>query len=91
MSVRHLPANYHHNKKVSITTPLFLEFLQCFDAKMGCNGRKILLFIDQCPAHPLGIIKLRNMEVVCFPANSTSQLQPLDQGVIAKLKQKYWK
>jgi hypothetical protein len=89
--VRHLPANYRHSKKAWMTTPLFIEFLRCLDAKMGCKGRKILLFIDHCPAHPPGIIKLRNVEVVYFPANSTSQLQPLDQGVIAALKRKYRK
>ncbi|CAG0888773.1 unnamed protein product [Darwinula stevensoni] len=42
--VRHLPANYRQSKKAWMTTPLFLEFLRCLDAKMGWKGRKILLF-----------------------------------------------
>lgn len=36
-------------------------------------------------------ISLTNIKLVFFPSNATSKLQPLDQGVIKVLKQKYRK
>ncbi|XP_063243406.1 tigger transposable element-derived protein 4-like [Bacillus rossius redtenbacheri] len=57
---------------------------------MGVQNRKIVLFIDQCPAH-MGNIQLRNTEVVFFPANCTSELQPLDLGIIQSFKFLYRK
>jgi hypothetical protein len=50
-----------------------------FDIKTGSYNRKIVLFMDHCPAHPT--IKLINNELVFLPANTKSMLQPLDQGV----------
>ncbi|XP_050064726.1 tigger transposable element-derived protein 4-like [Aphis gossypii] len=50
--------------------------------------RNVLLFVDNCPAHPKEIT-LTNIKLVFFPPNATSKLQPLDQGVIKVLKQKY--
>ena len=52
--------------------------------------KKILLLIDNCPAHPKDV-PLRNIELVYLPPNSTSKLQPLDQGIIKVVKQKYRK
>ncbi|XP_050065566.1 tigger transposable element-derived protein 4-like [Aphis gossypii] len=52
--------------------------------------RNVLLFVDNCPAHPKEIT-LTNIKLVFFPPNATSKLQPLDQGVIKVLKQKYRK
>jgi len=53
--------------------------------KKNCH---ILLFIDNCPAHPKDVV-LQNIEVVFLPPNSTSKLQPLDQGIIKVTKQYY--
>jgi hypothetical protein len=47
--------------------------------------KKILLLADNCPAHPV-LEKL-----VFLPANTTSMLQPMDQGVIRSLKCHYRK
>jgi hypothetical protein len=43
-----------------MTTDLFTQFLHEMDARTGCLNRKILLVVDQCPAHPLDIV-LRNI------------------------------
>ena len=53
------------------------------------EGRKIALLIDNCPAHPF-VSNLTNIQLVFLPANTTSVLQWMDQGVIRSLKAHYW-
>lgn len=52
--------------------------------------RKILLFIDNCTAHNL-IPPLKAVKVKFLPPNTTSKLQPLDQGIIKNFKTCYRK
>ena len=47
------------------------------------KGRKIALFIDNCPAHP-SVSDLTNVHLVFLPPNTTSH-----QGVIRSLKAHY--
>jgi hypothetical protein len=56
---------------------------------MAPKSRKILLFVDHCPAHPKDVRNFKNVHLEFFPANMTSALQPMDQGVIKALKQKF--
>ena len=52
-------------------------------------GEKIPMFvIDNCPAHP-HIENLQSTTLYFLPPNTTSSLQPMDQGVIRSLKCKY--
>ncbi|KAJ8867099.1 hypothetical protein PR048_032961 [Dryococelus australis] len=44
-------------------------------------GKKVVLFINNCPAHPT--------ELVFLPPNTTSVLQPMDQGTILLVKKKF--
>ena len=53
------------------------------------EGRKIALLIDNCPAHP-SVSDLTNVQLVFLLPNTTSVLQPMDQGVIKSLKAHYW-
>jgi hypothetical protein len=57
------------------------------DRRMASKSRKILLFLDHCPAHSKDVRNLKNVQVKFFPANTTSVLQPMDQGIIKALKQ----
>jgi hypothetical protein len=62
------------------------------------HGRKVLLLMDNFSAYvaafnelesmPLGL-GIKNTEVVFLPPNTTSKLQPLDQGIIASFKALY--
>ena len=54
---------------------------------MKRQGRHILLLLDNCPSHP--DIKLSNVKLQFLPKNTTSELQPLDRGVIAWVKSYY--
>lgn len=48
-----------------------------------------LLSLDNRSAHPQYTSFLRNLRIVFLPANKTSHLQPLDAGIIKKVKQLY--
>jgi hypothetical protein len=74
-----------------MTCTLFEEFLQTLNAKMAAKNRNILLFIDNCAAHPKNVAHLSNVCVEFVPPNMTSVLQPVDQGIIKVLKHQFWK
>jgi len=88
-NVRHLPVMYTNNKKAWMTSPLFERTLIVWDNELRQKKRKILLLVDNCPAHP--DVKLKNINLVFLPPNTTSKLQPMDQGVVHTLKAHYWK
>lgn len=79
--VESFPVDYKANKKSWMTTELFNTWLLQLKKSMKKQKRKILLFMDNCTVHnnppPLDHIKVH-----FFPPNTTSKLQPLDQGVI---------
>ena len=53
------------------------------------QNRHALLFLDNCPSHP--IVELSHTKLVFLPKNTTSKTQPLDQGIIKTLKTLYHK
>jgi hypothetical protein len=85
------PCKYGHNKMAWMTCNLFEEFLQTLNAKMAAKNRNILLFIDNCAAHPKHVAHLSNVHVEFLHPNMTSVVQPVDQGVIKVLKHQFWK
>ncbi|KAM3304556.1 hypothetical protein P3S67_011422 [Capsicum chacoense] len=48
-----MDCEYRANKRAWMTGILFQEYVQQLDAKM--DGRKILLIVDNCPAHPKNV------------------------------------
>lgn len=90
-NIKKLPVQYYANGKAWMTTDIFLDFLHGLDASMGAQGRKIILFLDNCAAHPRELSFLRNVKVIFYPPNCTSVLQPLDAGVIKCFKGYYRK
>ena len=85
-----LPVTWAHNKKAWMTTTIFEEWLQTFNKRMHARGRKVALLLDNAPSHPKDL-RLSNVKIIFLPANTTSVLQPLDQGVIACVKKQYQK
>ena len=71
-------------------TVLFQEWITAWDAALAKDRRKILLLVDNCTAHP-HIDTLKNIRLEFLPANTTSLIQPMDQGVIKNLKTFYRK
>lgn len=86
--VKTTPIQYKSNKKAWMTSVLFEEWLLNLDSIFQKKNRKILLFIDNCPAHSK-IPNLKSIKVIFFPPNMTSVVQPMDQGVIKNFKHYY--
>jgi hypothetical protein len=86
--LEYLPVTWLHNKKAWMTTALFTQWVKGFDRRMRTQGRKVILFLDNAPVHPKAL-HLTNVKLQFFPPNTTSMLQPLDQGIIQCLKLKY--
>lgn len=88
-STASLACDYYVNAKSGWQrSDLYNEWLKKFDDDMRRQGRKIVLFVDNCSAH-IVLGEYPNIEHVFLPANTTAKLQPLDQGVIAAVKRRY--
>ena len=93
-----LPVLYKQNKKVWMTAHLFTtQFTEYFKPTVETYSSekmvplKILIFIDNAPGHPRALMKMlyNGMNVVFMPANTTSTLQPMDQGIISTFQSYY--
>jgi len=67
VNIDNLNCHYWANKKEWMIG--LLDFVPWFDARM--IGRKVLLIVDNCPAHSKVIRCLRNVELFFLPPNST--------------------
>ena len=79
-----LPITYRANKKAWMTSALFKEWLERLNGSMMRQQHSILLFVDNCGAHP--DMHLSNVKVMFLPPNTTPRLQPCDAGIIANVK-----
>ncbi|XP_057310642.1 tigger transposable element-derived protein 6-like [Hydractinia symbiolongicarpus] len=79
---------YRAQKKSWMDSSLFEEWVREINAMFLKEGRKIVLIIDNCPAHP-DVGGLSNIKLIFLPPNTTSVSQPMDQGVIRCLKSLY--
>ncbi|XP_038055109.1 tigger transposable element-derived protein 6-like [Patiria miniata] len=71
-----------------MVSDLFTEWVRRLDKKYTRQKRKVLLFVDSCAAHPK-VPHLNSITLQFLPPNTTSQLQPMDQGVIMNMKVHY--
>ncbi len=89
-NVKNLPVIYKANRKAWMTGPLFREYMMDLDASFTKQKRKVLFFVDNCPAHPKTVKdELKSINLIFFPPNITSKAQPMDAGVIKNLKVHY--
>lgn len=86
-----LPVTYRHNKKAWMTGSLFEEWVRKQDRRFLLQGRSVALVLDNCSAHPQVINDLRAITMFFLPPNTTSCLQPCDQGIIKNFKTIYRK
>ncbi|XP_064479058.1 tigger transposable element-derived protein 4-like [Ornithodoros turicata] len=83
-----LPVWYEANRKAWITQQLFEDYVRRLDRKFHAQKRAVLLFVDNCAAHG-HILNLQAIKLEFLPPNTTSVIQPMDQGVIHNLKVNY--
>ena len=72
-----------------MTGPIFKLWLQKWNRELKAQHRSICLTLDNCPSHPNINDELSNIELIFLPKNTTSDIQPLDQGIIANVKYHY--
>ena len=80
--------NYYYNSASSMNGEIFFDYLQKLNVEFIKQKRSILLFIDNCTAHPQNL-SLSNIKILFFPPNTTSVLQPIDAGIIKCFKGGY--
>ena len=83
-----IPCSYLANSCTWMTRKLFNSILCTWNKTVRKGNQKIFLVVDNCSSH-LKLETLSHIKVVYMPANSSSILQPLDQGVIAAFKVYY--
>ena len=83
-----VPPQWRSNSTAWMTEKIMTQFLSKWNEKLMTKGRKIILFYDNVPSHPSSP-KFSNIKIVCLPPNTTSVLQPLDQGIIRSFKCHY--
>ncbi|GBP09269.1 Tigger transposable element-derived protein 1 [Eumeta japonica] len=94
---RDLPVHSRSNKRAWMTATLFKDWLEnCAvpELKRYCSSQqiefKMLLLVDNAPGHPIFSDDLsEHVKVVFMPPNTTSLIQPMDQGVISNFKMYY--
>ncbi|XP_055833571.1 CENP-B homolog protein 2-like [Solanum dulcamara] len=64
VNMTYLNCTYISNKKAWMTGLLFQEYVGWFDKRM--NGKKVLLIVDNCLAHPTIVEGLRNVELFSY-------------------------
>ncbi|KAL4096621.1 hypothetical protein QTP88_021540 [Uroleucon formosanum] len=72
-------------KLLVVGKKIFCQWLIKWDNELD---RKIVLLVDNCTAHSVSL-NLKNIKLVFLPANTTSLIQPCDQGIIRTLKAYY--
>ena len=93
LNTANLPVYYRNNTKAWMNETIFKEWLLKLDKRFKSQNRKIILFLDNFSGHSPNRdqlpYNLTNIKLVYFPANCTSVIQPMDQGIIQSFKMKY--
>ncbi|GFV78453.1 tigger transposable element-derived protein 1 [Trichonephila clavipes] len=94
--LKQLPVHWMANPKTWMTTDFLTEwFNNCFVPEVEAYMKeksldfKVLLIVDNAASHPQ--LEHPNVQLVFLPPNTTSLIQPLDQGIIATFKKYYIK
>ncbi|XP_006011116.1 jerky protein homolog-like [Latimeria chalumnae] len=100
-NMKSLPIEYKNSKKAWMTGDIFKDWFFKFcvpSVRRHLRSKRLpekaVLLLDNCPAHPPAeSLKTSdgNIKVFYLPKNTTSKIQPLDQGIIANFKKAYRK
>jgi hypothetical protein len=99
VNFKKLPVIWKSNKKAWVTRDIFQDWFVNYFEPFICKyciqnnlSKKALLIMDNAPGHPIDLTeKFPHIKVIFMPPNTTSILQPMDQGVIANFKLYYRK
>ena len=93
-----LPVIYKSQRNAWMNSEIFVEWfkkdfvpaVKSHQRSQNIRSPKALLLIDNCSAHP-DELSSRDGSVTCLflPPNTTSLIQPMDQGVLQAMKNRY--
>ncbi|GBN75820.1 Tigger transposable element-derived protein 6 [Araneus ventricosus] len=86
-----LVVSWYANKKAWMASFIFEDWLVNFEElrkKLRNRARKVLLVLDNATCHAHGA-QLKNVKLLILPPNTTSELQPLNHGVIKCFNMEY--
>jgi len=91
LDLANLPVHYFHSANACLTAKLFKEwFIGCFIHEIDDlrNGHiRIQFVLDNTPAHPIELQHVDpDITFKYLPPNTTSAIQPMDQGPLCSLK-----
>ena len=94
-----LPVHWYYSRFAWMTASIFNDYSMgplVAELKEYCMANnlpfRILMVLDNAPAHPQVLQDLHNdIKFVFLPPNTTSLIQPMDQGVIQMFKAHYLK
>jgi hypothetical protein len=75
-----LPCLYLNSAKAWMTGTLFQRVLSEFDGDMRRQNRHVILLVDNFSGHHIDDDAFTNVKIKFLPPNTTSKLQPCDQG-----------
>ncbi|XP_051784749.1 tigger transposable element-derived protein 4-like [Erpetoichthys calabaricus] len=87
-NVKKLSVAYEANCNAWMTSEGWLQWLKKLNNSMWSKRQQIVLLCDDCAAQS-DDIRLTNIKLVFMPPNTTSLIQPIDQGIIANFKRNY--
>lgn len=98
VNVNVLPVIYKSQRNAWKNSEIFAEWfkkdfvpaVKRHQRAQNIRSPKALLLMDNCSAHPEQL-KTRDGSVTCMflPPNTTSLIQPMDQGVLQAMKNRY--
>jgi hypothetical protein len=84
--------SYYYNSSAWMTMNIFEDWIIKFDRSMNVRKKQVCLLLDNASGHNVSnetTKKLTNTVLKYFKPNTTSKIQPADQGIIRNLKCKY--
>ena len=89
---RPFSVHYFSDKKTFMDSEIMESILLRLDQKVCLENRKVVLFWDNATCHPETLKgKLTKIKLVFLSKNTTTRLQPLDDGINRNFKHKYRK
>ena len=87
-----LPVQYFSQSNAWMTGEILDSVLTRLNHRLSSCSRSIILLMDNAGCHPHDLKeKYSNIRIVFLPPNMTSQIQPLDLGIIRNFKIHYRK
>ena len=87
--LKNLKIEYYNNTREWMNGPIFHSYMKNWNDKLARQRCHILLLIDNAPSHIVD--EYSNIKIQFLPPNTTSKIQPLDQGIIRSVKCAYRK